>query len=250
MPLTEYRLEQLIRGADTNTDGGRLALFRKALPILAAVMSVIEREQYVKRLAPYHPQYRSGAVYAEDQIRQDVLAQQSGRIEGYSRPPQVSASAPPMMTSVSGAAARAERQLLCVLAEGDPLLTERVLTGLTPDQFWSEEGQNLAERLYAAYAADFEPDMRRVLAELETENQVLANALSALLMNSDGAPLTVEVIDDSIDHLEKRGQSLELSRLESLIHAGTASASEMQDYVRRQQEIRRHKERQITSHAA
>jgi DNA primase len=250
MPLTEYRLEQLIRGADTNTDGGRLALFRKALPILAAVPSVIEREQYVKRLAPYHPQYRSGAVYAEDQIRQDVVAQQSGRDSGYSRPSQSPATIAPIMVPISGAAACAEHQLLRALAGDDALLSERVLTGLTPEQFWTDEGCRLAEHLYTAYAADFDPDMRQVLADLESKNDVLANALSALLLNSDNAPLTMEVIDDSIAHLEKREQSLELSRLETLIHAGTASAFEMQEYVRRQQEIRRYKERQMTSQAA
>ncbi|MBV9849213.1 MAG: DNA primase [Armatimonadetes bacterium] len=56
MPLVQYRLERLIRKSDTGTEGGRLALFKKALPVLASVPSVIEREQYVKRLAPYHPQ--------------------------------------------------------------------------------------------------------------------------------------------------------------------------------------------------
>ena len=188
MPLVQYRLESLIRKADTGTEPGRLALFKKALPVLASVPSVIEREQYVKRLAPFHPQFSAGAVYAEEHIRQDVAGYQSGRM-GHApsypapAPPPRPLSAPPRV-----AAEQAERQLLRALVAGEPALAETVLSRLTPEEFWTERGRALASCLYAAYAADFEPDMRAVLADLESRDAPLANALTDLLMDDDEAP--------------------------------------------------------------
>ncbi len=82
LPLTEYRIKRLIRKGPTETERDRVALFRKALPILAAVPSMVEREQYVKLLAPYHPQYGAGAAFAEEHIRQDVAGHLAGQASG------------------------------------------------------------------------------------------------------------------------------------------------------------------------
>ena len=58
LPLMEYRIRRLIRKGPTESERDRIALFRKRrMPILATVPSMVEREQYVKLLAPYHPQY-------------------------------------------------------------------------------------------------------------------------------------------------------------------------------------------------
>ncbi len=228
MPMTEYRLERLIRAGDVGTDAGRLALFRKALPILAGVPSVIEREQYVKRLAPHHPQYRSGAVYAEEQIRQDVAAHQAGRMGGQSAQAAAPVYAAPMAPP-RGASGRAERQLLRALSSDDPVLAEMVLTGLTPDQFWTETGRALAERLYAAHAADFEPDIRQVLADLEGEDAALANVLTELLM-SDGAPLTQEVIESEVAYLKLQQKRQYLNSLKTLMDRGAADVATQREY--------------------
>ena len=60
LPLTEYRIKRLIRKGPAETDRDRVALFRKALPILAAVPSMLEREQYVKMLRSIPSALRRG----------------------------------------------------------------------------------------------------------------------------------------------------------------------------------------------
>lgn len=237
MPLTEYRLEQLIRSREIGTEQGPLALFKKVLPILAAVPSVIEREQYVKRLAPFHPQFAAGAAYAEEQIRQDVVGYQSGR--GGTFAPQAASPRPALPQRPPRAAAlRAERLLLQVLVGDDPARVEHVLLGMSPEEFWTPTGCALAARLFEAYATDFEPQMRQVLADLEQENTVLANALTDLLMEQEEAPLTLESIHDAISYLKQSKETAAIAALREKINSGAANAAEIQEYRRRHQEKR------------
>ena len=128
LPLTEYRLQRLIRRGPTETERDRVALFRKALPILASVPSTIEREQYVKMLAPYHPQYRAGTVYAEEHIRQDVAVLSDGqRPRAHVRMRRRAAASVGACRLPGGATEQAERHLLRALVGDDPALAGLVL---------------------------------------------------------------------------------------------------------------------------
>ena len=238
MPLTQYRLERLIRRSDLSGEVGRIALFKKALPVLATVPSVIEREQYVKRLAPYHPQYGAGAVYAEEHIRQDVAAYQSGRMGSASAGPAWTPPPAPLPTPPRAAAAQAERQLLLALAGDDPAPAEVVLNSLRPDEFVTETGRALASCLYAAYAADFEPDLRAVLADVEVEDPALANALTDLLMDGSEVPLSVSLVEDYIAHLKKRGASLSMAKLGAKVRQGQATPDEVRSFMQGQKELK------------
>ena len=238
MPLVQYRLESLIRKGDTQTEPGRLALFKKALPVLASVPSVIEREQYVKRLAPFHPQYSAGAVYAEEHIRQDVASYQSGRMGHASAVPVPAYVPAPMQAPPRVAAEQAERQLLRALVAGDPALSETVLNRLTPEEFWTEQGRALAARLFGAFAADFEPDMRAVLADLESEDAALANALTDLLMDEGDVPLSPLMLEGDIAHLETRAKQRQLKVFKEQIAQGQVDSVLLTQYRNLQKELK------------
>ena len=200
--------------------------------------SVIEREQYVKRLAPYHPQYGAGAVYAEEHIRQDVASYQSGRMGHAPAAPAYTPARAPMQAPPRVAAEQAERQLLRALVAGDSALAETVLNRLTPGEFWTEEGRALAARLYAAYAAEFEPDMRVVLADLEAEDAALANALTDLLMDDSQVPLTPLMLEGDIAHLETRAKQQRLAVFKQQITQGQADPDLLTQYRNLQKELK------------
>ena len=147
LPLTEYRIRRLIRKGPAETERDRVALFNKARPIVASVSSILEREQYVKLLAPYHPYYSSGAAFAEEHIRQDIASHLAGQSAGPSGPApyaprrQSYPALPP--PSGGGATEKAERHLLCGLVSDDPALAGLALSELTPAEFVTEGARAL-----------------------------------------------------------------------------------------------------------
>jgi DNA primase len=235
--LTEYRLNRLIKEHGGN-QAGRVILFRKALPILAAIPNRTERAQYEKFLAPFHPYDSANPSAAVEQISRDVLAYQQGHgmpaWVDLPREDRFARNMPPARPRGSGE--RAESDLLRVLTGPDPGLAEQILTALTPDEFWTENGRALAAYLYDAYAADFEPEMRPLVAQIEEEYPPLAQALLDILLDDSGPPLTSDVIQDAIARMKRRRESESLMRLEERIKAGTAGAGEMQEYLQRQRE--------------
>ena len=150
-------------------------------------------------------------------------------------PPRAPAplAAPPRV-----AAEQAERQLLRALVAGEPALAETVLSRLTPEEFWTERGRALAACLYAAYAADFEPDMRAVLADLESEDPALANALTDLLMDEDEAPLSPLMLEDDMAHLETRAKQRRLAVFREQIAGGQADPALLTQYRDLQKELK------------
>ncbi|MBV9849214.1 MAG: hypothetical protein JO250_05950 [Armatimonadetes bacterium] len=160
----------------------------------------------------------------------------SGRHGSAPAAPRPAPVAPP--AAPRGAGERAERQLLRALVGGDSALAEQVLNGITPDEFWTPLGRALAERLYAAHAADFEPDMRQVLAALEAEEVALANALTDLLMNEGGAPLEPRMLADDMARLKRRGKEQLLLHYKDRIDQGLADAALLTEYRRMFRELK------------
>jgi len=239
LPLTEYRIKRLIRKGPAETERDRVALFRKALPILAAVPSILEREQYVKLLAPYHPHYGSGAAFAEEHIRQDVAGHMAGQGGTQTATPYAArrhAPAPATPPSGGGATEQAERHLLRALVSDDPALAGLALSEMTAAEFVTERARALASYLYDHYAQTGALDPREVLAALGDDAR--ADALADLLMNSGDEPLTPEALMGEIEHLKDRAKEQALSGLKARILDGTADGETIRRFAQLQSELR------------
>ncbi len=236
LPLTEYRIKRLVRRGPAESERDKVALFKKALPILASVPSMVEREQYVRLLAPYHPHYAAGAAYAEEHIRQDVASYgrsgQSGAASGAANWTAARRSQP-AVPRPRGATEQAERHLLRALVEGNPELAGRVLAGLCPDEFLTAEGRALAAALYAAYDGSYgtedAPDARALIAAIADES--LRERLTMLLMETEAEPLTQALLDGEMAQLKRRAKEGHLRALKAQMDAGAASEEMMRRYA-------------------
>ncbi len=239
LPLTEYRITRLIRKGPSETDRDRVALFRKALPILAAVPSMLEREQYVKMLAPYHPHYGAGAAFAEEHIRQDVAAQLAGQSSSHGQASYSSGrrSAPlPQPPSGGGATEQAERHLLRAMVSEDPALAGPALELITPDEFVSERARQLALFMQEQYRQGQPLEPKAVLAALGDDPR--ADLLADLLMNSGEEPLLPEALAGEITHLKDRAKEQTLAELKQRIAGGTADTEALRQFARLQSDLR------------
>lgn len=234
--IIEYRLRSLARKGPLETERDRVALFRKAIPILASVPSTIEREQYVKMLAPYHPNYRAGTTYAEEQIRQDAAGY--GRAAGggaWNRYPadQPKPRPAPVSELPARAAELAERHLLRVLAGDDRGLADRIRSQVAPSEFASTIGKALAEEVYRHSETLPEPTAAHILAAISDD--ALRNALSAIIMAPSDEPLTDAVVADDIAFLKRR--LIEVERTLVKTRDGSESARFIED-LRLAQELK------------
>ena len=252
LPLTEYRITRLIRKGPAESDRDRVALFRKALPILAAVPSMLEREQYVKMLAPYHPHYGAGAAFAEEHIRQDVAGHLAGQGSHGGQAASYGASsygassygfggrrsAPaslPQPPSAGGATEQAERHLLRAMVSDDPALAGPALEAITPDEFVSARAKALAQFMQERYREGQPLDPKAVLAALGDDPR--ADTLAGLLMSSE-EPLLPEALAGEIAHLKDRAKEQMLSELKERIAGGTADTETLRQFARLQGELR------------
>lgn len=227
LPLVEYRLRRLIRQEAAQTDRDRVGLMRKAMPILASIKSVIERDQYVKLLASYHPNFRFGAASAEEHIRQDV---QTYLATHSANPAEIDqGSQPPRPTPVREATELAERDLLRALLSGDPLLSGRVLASVRPDEFLTDRGKSLAGAVYGILDRNPVADVATVVGSIVDE--VLANTLTDIVMGGE-EPLSEPQIDGAVSYLKTRSTSLELARLKELINRGEATGQQYAEFTR------------------
>lgn len=239
LPLTEYRIQRLIRKGPTETERDRVALFRKALPILATVPSMVEREQYVRLLAPYHPQYQAGAAFAEEHIRQDVAGhlagQSSGQSSGSAYAPRRFSQPLPAPPSGGGATEQAERHLLRALVSDDPALMGLALESVSPDDFVTERAQGLARFLHEQYQQALSLDPKEVLAALGDDPR--GDLLADLLMNSE-EPLTEPLVAGAGAHLKTSGKEHQLLLLKRKIETGQADAGIMRQFLQLQSELK------------
>ncbi|BDI31299.1 DNA primase [Capsulimonas corticalis] len=234
VPMVEYRIRQLVRQMPHDTDNDRIALFRKALPVLASVTSVIEREPYIRILAPYHPQYSYGAAYAEDQIREDVKAYQSGHAGSdgavQHAPPsgEMDAHRRPTEPAKLDATGVAEHELLRALVSGDPELSLYVYGSIRPEAFFSVDARAIADRLYTQYVRTGAFNAAVLVSELEDAGQ--QNVLTALLMD-EKAPLNLKALEDSVGHLKNKVDNIEREKLRERIDSGNATREEMRSFT-------------------
>jgi DNA primase len=237
LPLVEYRLRRLIRRGPLDTERDRVALFRKALPILGSVASTIEREQYIKLLAPYHPNYRTGTVYAEDQIRQDVAGFRPGAPAASRSFAEIGRARTQTVVHLPvNAAERAERQLLRALLGADRGLSQQVRAELASADFWSESGRNLAAAVYRAL--ENRPDMGPSELLDSLREQAQQDMATALLMAETQEPLTAALIRDDIALLRRRAVDSQRAQLRALIDSGQSSSADQQQLLRLSGELK------------
>ena len=79
LTVPEFRLKTLENHADVESGGGRMALLREAVPIIAGVSSIVEQDALVQKMAVYHPVYATNALRAEESLRAEI-AQSRGRL--------------------------------------------------------------------------------------------------------------------------------------------------------------------------
>lgn len=227
LPLIEYRIRRLILAEAVQSDRDRVGLMRKAMPILAMVKSVIERDEYVKMLAPHHPSFRFGAATAEEQIRQDVATYLSMHRAGLGQPAQT--PRPRDTAPIREATDLAERDLIRALLSGDPLLSGRVLGVVGPADFLTERGKVLAGAVYQGLERDPSTNAADLINRIVEES--MATALTDIVMG-DEEPLSEPQVDGAVSYLKNRSASFELARLKERINRGEASGEDLAAFMR------------------
>ena len=202
---------------------------------------MLEREQYVKMLVAYHPQYGAGAAYAEEQIRQDIASHRAGAAGvqpgpaaygGRRQSPPPTPLSPP---SRGGATEQAERHLLRALVGGDESLMGLALEAVAPDEFASERARSLAHFLRGRYDGSEPLEAPAVLAALGDDPR--ADFLADLLMNGE-EPLTEPLVLGAGLHLKGAAKERELVCLKKQIEAGTADRDAQRLFLQLQSELR------------
>jgi DNA primase len=230
VPLVSHQIQSLVRKADLSGEPGRIELFRKAMPIIAGIASAIEREQYVRQMAQYHPRFSSGSTLAEAQIRQDVSAYRSrAAVSSTAGGAPREAAGPASKGQPQEATDVAERQLLRALISGDADLTAQVVTNVGADEFLSPPARKLAARLYEHYAANGDIAPAELLGAVQDDDLLeLLTGLGA----EDPAVLTPAAIDDDIARLRSLATARELARLKAQIEQGAVDQSVLREFHR------------------
>ena len=245
LPLTEYRIQRLIRKGPAETERDRVALFRKALPILKSVSTTVELEQYAKMLAPYHPHFDVSAPFAEQHIRQDIVAQiasqnnqdGSGQAGSYRKDTSRFVPTPlPTTPSEESAVEKAERDLLRAMVSEDPALTGPALEAIAPNEFASNWAKTLALFMQERYRQGQPLEPKAVLAALGDDPH--ADTLAGLLVNSGEETLLPETLAGEIVYLKDLAKKQRLSGMKQRIAEGTADTETLRQFARLQSELR------------
>lgn len=189
LPITDYKLALLREKHDLSTPAGRTSFLKEAVRILAEAPTFIEREQYIKELIGYHPNWDMGVTRAQDQIRADVEALVKRR-QGGGAPKQAAAG-----PKSAGALDKAEDAVLRVLLSS----TEEsavVLDALTPEDFSREVSRASARAVFEAFGEKkgiYLPEL------LETVDSETGGYLTALAMREEGPAISGKALKDCVE---------------------------------------------------
>jgi len=195
-----FRLLRLQGEHQMQTEDGRLGYIRAALNVIAALQSPTEREHYIAELA-------NEFGYAPETLRQECNEirekLQKNRRMGGNNPVWWNN----VMNNSGGAKAspallpaycNAERNLLAIMMH-DPEITSYVEVKLG-DAFNIEAHAALAAYIYAFYAEQSEPDIRKLLASMDSDLSGLASEIS-MLYSSEA--VSEQAVDDYIREIQK-----------------------------------------------
>jgi DNA primase len=232
--MSEYRIRRLIRLSPTETRDDRIELLKKAIPVLADVGSVIEREEYIAKLTPYHPQVNLGSGFAADQIRQDVRIFIETR-SGVPMDDRREQSEPePLVISSRSSYEVAERQILRALFSGDASLVNVVRSMMPLDEFPQGQVRPLIVIGYGLIDTGLLPDIKSVI-----NNQLNdADRHTALLLLNDSEPMSQVLVEQAILYIKNRAQEKRLAALKELLSGGGADEAAMREYQRLNAELK------------
>jgi len=210
MPLVEYRLKILKDGSELATDRGKAEMLKKAAPILAEVMSAVERDRYVRDLTQYHPNFSTGAAHAEESIRRDIETHRArkGRPAPTATKPPVKAETAKMQGS---ALVLAEKYLLRALIT-EPQFGERIFSELSPEEFVTPAGQSIAFAIANRISAKQDIRLDELAEGIGDEG---AKLLSEITVGEVGPDIGIEV-EGCIQRLKVLRKERQLHRLDEL----------------------------------
>jgi len=254
LPLTEYRIKRFIRKGPAETEQDRVKLVGRAIPILAAVPTIVELEQYIRLLAPLHPLYNVSSAYAEEHIRQDVAsfsAKQNAGQASFARPLlQHRVVALPQPNAVGGAIEKAERHLLRAMVNEDPALAGIALESITPEDFVTEQMRTLALFVQGQYRQGHSLAPHEILAAVG--NGPIADGLTDLFMNgyehlTEQEQLTEQMLHDDINRLKTHAKEQKLALLKTQVSSGSADIDIVQEYHKLHSELQSQRKGQRSS---
>ncbi|HEY3331123.1 MAG TPA: DNA primase [Capsulimonadaceae bacterium] len=257
LPVTEFHLRKLMDSVDLSSmsEDDRLGIFRReVVPLIKGTTSVMERERYIRIVAPLHPHYQSGAAFAEEQIREEIdgrlpqLPQrpQQGRgnwqpngnkeykdrqFKRYDQPrPQEPHVAPPRGIET------AELVIVRALLEGNGEATEIIINEIQAEDFVKPAGWKLTALIIAGMKpAD-------ALRKLEKDDPEVYESLIRIAAADDGTmttmkgeslPIDAEMVRGCIGELRDRRLDIYESDLRSRANAGDLEAQiELPKFIR------------------
>jgi DNA primase len=154
LPIPDYRLRIVSGKHDVTTRAGQVALLKESIPVIAEVVSEVERERLIATLAPYHPNFRSGTTPAETHIRREIDAWRSKAAQKHPAAPKTVAANPgrvDLLSEEGKAVRKAERELLGNIICSNTRVVE-VFSQIPPDAFVSEDARAVAAAVHEEFA--------------------------------------------------------------------------------------------------
>ncbi len=248
-PAADYRLDALMAGFDLREEAERSRMLEKAVEMVARVPNIFERDRLIRKLVPYHADFRKGygadrgEDSAEARIRQAVERMlPAGAKTARGIPP---AARRPAVRSRArlGATEKAERIILMALLQGGEL-ADHAAARIAPDGFASEVCRQLAAEIFrrreagedpaSIPLAEGAPQTGEPAPDGEDMQQEQARLLaSSLLVRGAGAPLTKPVLDDCVERVLAESRRRKLSELQDLVKQGeiTRDDPRFQEYL-------------------
>jgi len=234
VPMAEYRIRRLIRQSPTATKDDRLELLKRAIPVLADVPSIIERENYIQMVAEYHPQVNLGTSFAADQVRQDVriFIETRGGVpmdEGRGDDPE------PVVVSGRSSKELAEQQILRALVSGDITLINVVRGMMSLDEFPQGAAKQLVVSAYAMLDSGILPSISAVINN-EAGSADMHSA--AVLLLNDSEPMSQALVEQAILYIKNKAREKRLAVLNELISGGSYDEAAMREFIRLNAELK------------
>ena len=235
VPMSEYRIRRLIRQSPTATKDDRLELLKRAIPVLADVPSIIERENYIQMVAEYHPQVNLGTSFAADQVRQDVriFIETRGGVpmdEG-----RGSDEPEPVVVSGRSSMELAEQQILRALVSGDVTLVNVVRGMMKLEEFPQGGAKSLVASAYAMLDSGALPSISAVINN-EAGSEGMHSA-TVLLLN-DSEPMSQALVEQAILYIKNKAREKRLAVLNELISGGSYDEAAMREFIRLNAELK------------
>lgn len=230
-PLAAFQLRRVIARHDPKADEGATALFREAVPIIAAVDAAVERERLIQELTRYSPTFALDAVRAEEAVRRDVSAaiRRNARLSRGVRI-KIGETLPELSVTTNAtpkAVLDAERTILRAVCTAE--FRADLWQWADVDHLESPAHQSVAREMRQAWG-EAPPDVPTDVFVGRLENEDARKELTAILLN-DQEPITDKWLHDCLSYLIERRRRQEAAALRRKL-TSSDSNEELRDYQR------------------